>query len=1256
MSVIEREGATKSGDGSAVAQEHVLFTHSDKCASLLKALLLPFTERAALSEVSAVDWSSCNEFCKILEIYQEQGHLLDPHLESLVTPLMAAIQRCSRETGIAKQHSALLSAVGKCVYTLSKVRGYKVVTKFFPHEAIDLEGCLLLLALTPPSNFDSWEARFTLFLWLSVLLLIPFNLASLDNKEGGQPLIERLLFVCESALSESSRTREPAALSLSRLLTRADTETNDLPVFLKRANAVINGSIASDALYDTRAQGFLAAVAAVFKRGDRAGLLKRVPMVLVRITDASLFATASTGLRKMMVKAAARMGLAMLPARVATWRYNRGSRSLEANLSSTTSTSRSVVTLASAAPAAEFIVPASCTFDDSQDGDAHVFVEVDRVVDALLRGLDDKDTVVRWSAAKGIGRITGRLPGHLADEIVLETLRLISNLHSDSAWHGACLALAELARRGLLLPIRLDASVTAVEKALVYDERRGSASVGSHVRDAACYVCWGFARAYEPSLLAPFLKRLAVALLQTALFDREVNCRRAASAAFQEMVGRQGSFSHGIDITQRADFFSLSNRHAAFTDIAYYVAGFEDYRVPLLERVSSAPLVHWDMSIRHLAAEGLFKLVPLDTDHTLTVIVPRLVSQATDSDLCVRHGCIIGLAAVVKAITSVSIAASQMDYILSTATASILSCCSHQVIKSRGSELTRQAVCSLVTSLCFAASRIDDPVFDTIKSFVLECFVNAVDDVRSAGLAALRSLNAHFEQRPVESNSIAVVCIENASQLGIGSMEVRASCRGSIAALASLPLSVMPSSLLSRVVLAVCDAAKGIVSNSEIVDIESRSTACEALSSLVESGALVRDAALVEPIISALHVSLNDYSVDKRGDIGSLVRESSMSAFFSVLTRILTDTSNSGGQLSGTLAAACISSIFRQCFEKIDRVRAHAGAVSAQLCVMVYVQQAFPICSKVISSQNIDWINAATAFSFAVDMLSEQSVRQSLCEGIVVSCGGVGESVARGGWNALKTWLIANKGHHSDDVCSCILQLLSIHQSCDRIVMPTLRLLNIMLSDGEVGACMAELKHGTLLSSCIDWTCAEAKKCSDVSKLCALIDILAACSGLRSNFTVPCIKYMTITLSHRLPRVSLHVFECDVCSCVYPFAHRCELTALTRSTRLCSLPRLSGLMRSLPVKTCFLLFLSSIAAECLASCVILGADVDSAGVALASASWSGGVAEVKTARAEVAAALKIELPAPAAVAVKKAANISQEKGEGYGTLVRDMGY
>ena len=44
-----------------------------------------------------------------------------------------------------------------------------------------------------------------------------------------------------------------------------------------------------------------------------------------------------------------------------------------------------------------------------------------------------------------------------------------------------------------------------VLSALVYDERRGCFSVGAHVRDAACYVCWAFARAYTPEVLMPYV-------------------------------------------------------------------------------------------------------------------------------------------------------------------------------------------------------------------------------------------------------------------------------------------------------------------------------------------------------------------------------------------------------------------------------------------------------------------------------------------------------------------------------------------------------------------------------------------------------------------------------------------------------------------------------------------------------------------------------------------------------------------------------
>lgn len=52
----------------------------------------------------------------------------------------------------------------------------------------------------------------------------------------------------------------------------------------------------------------------------------------------------------------------------------------------------------------------------------------------------------RWSAAKGVGRVTGRLPREFGDEVVGAILELFSIRESDNAWHGGCLALAELGK------------------------------------------------------------------------------------------------------------------------------------------------------------------------------------------------------------------------------------------------------------------------------------------------------------------------------------------------------------------------------------------------------------------------------------------------------------------------------------------------------------------------------------------------------------------------------------------------------------------------------------------------------------------------------------------------------------------------------------------------------------------------------------------------------------------------------------------
>jgi hypothetical protein len=139
---------------------------------------------------------------------------------------------------------------------------------------------------------------------------------------------------------------------------------------------------------------------------------------------------------------------------------------------------------------------------------------------------------VRWAAAKGIGRITSRLDLTMADDVVNAIFQIMNFDINEHNWHGCCLTLAELSRRGLLLPNRLDQAFNVLHKALLFDENKGNFSSGANVRDAACYVAWAFARAFDPLILQDYQVDLAKTLLKVTLFDREINCRRAASAAF----------------------------------------------------------------------------------------------------------------------------------------------------------------------------------------------------------------------------------------------------------------------------------------------------------------------------------------------------------------------------------------------------------------------------------------------------------------------------------------------------------------------------------------------------------------------------------------------------------------------------------------------------------------------------------------------------------------------------------------------------
>ena len=58
------------------------------------------------------------------------------------------------------------------------------------------------------------------------------------------------------------------------------------------------------------------------------------------------------------------------------------------------------------------------------------------------------------------------------------------------------------------------------------------------MRDAAAYVLWALARSQDVPAMDPYTEMLSQRAVAVALFDREIHIRRAASAAFQEHVGR----------------------------------------------------------------------------------------------------------------------------------------------------------------------------------------------------------------------------------------------------------------------------------------------------------------------------------------------------------------------------------------------------------------------------------------------------------------------------------------------------------------------------------------------------------------------------------------------------------------------------------------------------------------------------------------------------------------------------------------------
>ncbi|XP_046638858.1 tubulin-specific chaperone D-like [Daphnia pulicaria] len=800
--------------------------------------------------------------CDPCHQYQEQLHLIDSHLDGLLTKIINIIREEVLDYEV--KHVAF-----RCLYFISKVRGYKVVARHLPHETADLEPLLHYLENQDHGVQLKWETHYSLFLWLSIVVKIPFHLQRFDTSTS-EPIMERILNVCKKYLAGTTKAQDMAFYVSAIYLTRPDVKDSYLPGFINWAHEVLTKDSAQFK------KGVLSTLAGVFKHGQREQMMEHAHAVL---------------LKKPLVKLTQRIGLIFLKPRVASWRYQRGSRSLAANLQQ----SQPVET------------KAAISVNDEDDHDYDVPEEIEEVLNEILQALRDKNREVQYSAAKGIGRLTSRLSKNFADQ-------------SDMAWHGGCLALAELARRGLLLPQRLSSVLSFVEQAMLYDELRGNFSVGSAVRDAACYLCW--ARSYDPSLLQPFVHQLAKALVITTVFD-------------------------------------LRLRKNAYLQLSLFVAQYEEYRPQLIQHLVDRKAIHWDTVIRQLTSQALHQMTFLDPESMKLILSTQILPRCTNPELYLRHGSILASGKVISALCQVA-----KDH------------------QRRLPDELGDAAMESITQTCIDILEERfwrNAVVDRWLKALRECLASADSNVQQSAISAVTALiGEYFRHQPVEK--LTALLNHFLPEVTSNNQQARV---GNALALGSMPRFLLTVSL-QKVIQLLCTCA--LITDKTLQWAESRKKCSDS------SFARGVDQVTLAGIFRTFIDGFEDYTVDSRGDIGAIVRESAM---YSI--QVLTNTSQPD-LLEADLIRSVLHAVAKQSTEQIRRNRLLAPNFFSSL---VYCDPTIPHIEQleelrsIIPPPPLDISTEKECFDLWMKVMRLDTYRKAVITGLVSSIGSLTDSLVK---------------------------------------------------------------------------------------------------------------------------------------------------------------------------------------------------------------------------------------------------------------------
>jgi hypothetical protein len=1039
--------------------------------------------------------------------------LLPPIIEAYIESLLKL------DTRKATTHVDIQTALSSIIYTLCKVRGAKVIVGFFNNEPRYLDPILTKLEdVTSNEGGDevSWKVPYVLLLWLSHLLLTPFDLASISARparaesqtarmklHADLPTIaQRVIQVGATHLSASTKAQDAAAAMLVRLATRPDMQR------FRLADSLVNDAVARLApsaespvtIYQQL--GPLRFLAGIATSADVSHVLPEIYRACEKLSeDGSTSPVTENAVGKKLIVKIFR-NIAILTLRLP-------------------SVSGSLLS---------FLETASVLED---------------VIDHLLQSLGDRDTPVRYAAAKAISLIISELEpemGHEVIQAVLDTFKEDiprSTIGIDYQtvnvlkWHGLTLTLSHALFKRSASPSQLLDILNALVSALNFEQRTATgSSVGTNVRDAANFGIWSLSRRYTSDELlsvdmkdlrsaassskqATVIQVMAVQLLLSACLDPAGNIRRGSSAALQELIGRHpNQVTEGIAIVQIVDYQAVGLRKRGLIDVAGKAASLDRaYWEALVDG-----LIGWrglnsvDVISREAAASSLASFVTIAGEpESKTYIEKRLLAGLQDSAIEAMHGIICSLSNLLDLPTNDG---TDEEFTVHRHYWKSLQLCGIPEVdfnpRTLKSELPT-AIAKFITGFYrresdYIEKHVDESSLslDEVESVVGRLLARHEDSILQVVPAMAKQAKrlSTLTAKPskcLDLQSLRRVVVADGNKAGAG----RAIALGAITIQHGQGITTE-------------EAALSISTLSNLVtvkNVEWRIIGLRALHLIIQD---LEPTSYCETqplgiLTDALHAGLTDYTIDERGDIGSLVRLQALTCTSSLLSLGLLNLDNKDNQV-------LLADTLRLSLEKLDRVRGRAAACR---------QQHFPPAYQV---QSHDSINSKPYLRSALSPIfnpnTQPWARRAPLEG-AISCAGISsESLLQASREAITDFSTTAEPQHIHAILTTFSEILrdilaSSTPNATNLMLPALDLLAFLLDMRIPQQLGSDFKWRTLLSTVQK----SHHKSSDVPKLLAAVNVYRGLAEVESIRGEVVKKLLSMLATNPYPRIKIAVAD-----------------------------------------------------------------------------------------------------------------------------------